>query len=1611
MSQTPTPVCAQFAQFYTSEIQNTTLLFYDVTPPSYDGDSWNCDVIWPGRWSDAWNARRFFIGSGYKGKNPARNKGKSESCSLVGNPVNSATGNKYQVEKDITGDLQNSFQLIRHYNSRSNQQGVFGNKWTTIYDQKIIRTTYTTADTNFISPVATLYREDGNIYTFEDKSGIWEHTTSEYVGKLEELADGWQFTTPDNKVEHYDSTGRLTQISEPNGFTQTMVYDGRTGKLIQVVDSLNQSLTFGYDDQNRINAVTDSANRLFTYTYDVNNNLTSVIKPDTTVKTYHYEDINYPNALTGITDERGLRYANWEYNISNQVTASYHAGNASRVDLNYNIDGTTTVTNSKAVSSTYAFENKLGVMYLSSIAGPGCSSCGNGNTSYEYDPSNSNLLAKTVNNQRTEYGDYTSKGEPGFKIEAAGTPEARTIRYSYDPRFTNKVSQIIEPSVHSPASRITTFEYDTFGNPTRYQIDGFRPDGSPVSRSYQLQYNGPVNQLSQIDGPRTDVNDVTNLFYYPNDPAQGFNRGRLQRVEGPNGLILRDNIQYTATGKVQSETGINGLFTTNTYYPGNDRLETRTQGDYGQLRTTHWSYLPTGEVEAVTLGAGTPEEMILHLTYDDARRLRRITDRLGNYIEFELDTEGNQLSEKVFDNMGFLKKTLNQTFDVYNRLHSTSQANENNGYDFAPDGTLNVHIDGNNVVTEFGYDALKRLTTTNQDPGGSDPSTINTLTQYGYNVHDKLTSVTDPKGSRTDYLYDDLGNMLVQISPDTDVTTFTHDEAGNIKTRTDAKGQVLHYMYDEFNRLLSIDAPGTEEDINLIYDVCPYGLGRLCHAHIGTTSIDYFYNAFGDVEKHQGTVYEYDSVGRIKTMIYASGIVLNYQYNPSGQIRKVTANIEGMDRILVDNVQYQPFGPVESMIYGNGKDMLSQYDTAYRSTQLNTPGVLQLNYPAYDGNGNILAQDELISSNFTNYAYDSLDRLIASNDSLFVQAFSYDKNGNRIQLFDNSILTNYEYSPAGNQLQQAGSVAIVTDPNGNIESDGTNNYTYSSYNLLNTVNGNVSYRYNALGQRISKTVDGVETQYIYDLNGKLISERDASGQITKDYFYLGSQPIAVYSHSQTVAEPVDLVIDNPEASYIGNWRASSKYPGFIGSNYHFIDPGVGTGPVPLFVVDNGDPGTSVVGTWLYSSRYAGYKGSDYAYNAAGTGQNVYTWPIGVDTPGEYRVYANWTSSATRATDASYTITHVNGVDTVTVNQQTNSGSWQLLGSFMLDANSQVSLSDAANGSMVADAIMVAGLTDQINAATWVLPVAAGNYQIYANWSADAGRANDAPYTINHAGGSTPIVVNQRINGASWQLLGEFALGESSSIQLTQSLSGYSVADGIRIVGESQAAGAGELHYIHTDHLGTPRAVTNDTGTVIWRWQSDPFGHAAANDDPDGDGNTNEMNLRFAGQYYDAESGLHYNYFRYYDPKTGRYITSDPIGLMGGLNTYSYVNANPINGIDPWGLFKVCRRPLSFMGNYMSSGSTGTNLGLFHEHGFYEDGSGDNVGFGPDGVLPDNNNSSNYECSNQSYDDSTMRQAELNISANWPGDSYNFITNNCQDYIDALLDEYNRLLTR
>jgi len=106
-----------------------------------------------------------------------------------------------------------------------------------------------------------------------------------------------------------------------------------------------------------------------------------------------------------------------------------------------------------------------------------------------------------------------------------------------------------------------------------------------------------------------------------------------------------------------------------------------------------------------------------------------------------------------------------------------------------------------------------------------------------------------------------------------------------------------------------------------------------------------------------------------------------------------------------------------------------------------------------------------------------------------------------------------------------------------------------------------------------------------------------------------------------------------------------------------------------------------------------------------------------------------------------------------------------------------------------------------------------------------------------------------------------------------------------------------MYYFINDHLDTPRKLIDESGHIVWKAAYLPFGKAQIVTE------TVTNNFRFPGQYFDTETGLHYNYHRYYDPKLGRYLRADPMGLDGGINLYAYVQNDPVNYYDIEGLHK------------------------------------------------------------------------------------------------------------
>ena len=243
-----------------------------------------------------------------------------------------------------------------------------------------------------------------------------------------------------------------------------------------------------------------------------------------------------------------------------------------------------------------------------------------------------------------------------------------------------------------------------------------------------------------------------------------------------------------------------------------------------------------------------------------------------------------------------------------------------------------------------------------------------------------------------------------------------------------------------------------------------------------------------------------------------------------------------------------------------------------------------------------------------------------------------------------------------------------------------------------------------------------------------------------------------------------------------------------------------------------------------------------------------------------------------------------------------------------------------------------------------------------------------------------------------------------------------------------------VNYFHCDQIGVPREMTDSQGKLIWKGRCDAWGQLIHDSNRHAQRSTHQP-FRLQNQYFDQETGLHYNFLRYYEPALGRFITQDPIGLMGGMNVYQFAS-NVQTWIDPLGLAVVCTRPLSMLTDLPKVGDfkfetlmgTDIDLALNHTHIFYGDGSNlenaDNIGYGNHGIFKETDPKviKKYKCDTSNiYDDSIMRRAVGNISLRKDGlfskglqydkDNYGIFLNNCQDFKTESVKEYYRIINK
>ncbi len=971
--------------------------------------------------------------------------------------------------------------------------------------------------------------DDGNSLTQVSSTGrgeVWNFTSGVWVGDqdspllLTQNASSYTLIKPTGDVEIYDLTGRILTEEDQAGMSLTYTYDFG-GFLRQITSNLVDSLLFDYAKtygSYNLSSVTNSDGSIYQYEYDVNNNLNVIIFPDTTLddntrRIYHYENTNFPHHLTGITDENGNRYANFGYDVKGRGIFTEYAQTTNNVcqqrfDLNYQ------VATGVMVVDAIGTEELWGAQYILGEHKNTYRTVQTDNKGIHLNyAANGNATSYIDSEGRTTRYTYNAFNQRLSMTEAFGTTEERTTRYEYLSNDVDLITKIISPSIYADANRETTFTYDTNFNITSILIEGFDAAGNTVSRQRGFIYDSNGN-VTLVDGPRTDFNDLIVSTYY--DCDTGSECGRLQCIEDAAGNVVTYD-DYYAAGRLLQSTNSNGVISRYTYHPRGWMLSMVQTPPEGATRTTSFEYDNIGQLTKTIFPDGT----VINYSYDAAHDLRMVTDNIGNKIEYTYDAKGNRTNIQYFDPDNSLAKSIQISYDIRNNISVIDRAGSMTQLVNDAVGNVLATTDPNQVLRkQQQYDALDRLINT--------IDALNNTTQYGYDVADNLTRVISPNQSETTYEYDDLGNRTREVSVDRGEINYQHDPAGNIISMLDARGVEVNISYDALSRPIFFDYVGTEEDLINTYDTlagdsdyCGFGRGRLCQQQDNGGVKKYRYDAFGNVIELTHTVYgqdyiwryEYDKADRVIQKTYPVGREVNYTRDVIGRITDATTIVDGQLTSIMSNRQYRSDGLWFDHVLGNGIVDTRPYDQQVRLQQQLT-GTTDLRVFTYDNNGNILnITDNKGTRSFT---YDVLDRLQVQTLGISQWLYQYDGNGNRLQKTEpESFQEQYIYTAHTNRLSSINNSNIARDAAGNTLSDqgGARIFQYNEMGHLETVTANnneiARYEYDKDGLRIKKITPDKTTIYLYNFEGKLLTESRITGVIEREYFYADNELLAM----------------------------------------------------------------------------------------------------------------------------------------------------------------------------------------------------------------------------------------------------------------------------------------------------------------------------------------------------------------------------------------------------------------------------------------------------------------------------------------------------------------------
>jgi RHS repeat-associated protein len=1033
------------------------------------------------------------------------------NCS-AGDPVSLATGNLFEQVNDFSTVGVNPLSFTRYYNSLGNtnsRASALGVKWRSTYDRflRIVSTS-----TNGTPTAVVAERADGQELIFVANGTNWTTDTDVDV-KLVRTAASWNLIDTDDTVEIYASgnsdTGVLTSVKTRDGYTQWLLYN--SNHLLSVSDSFDRTLQFNYQGD-RLHTVTTPGGLVLTYGYDASDRLSSATYSTTpqTSQSYLYENNIFPFALTGLIDENSHRFTTWTFDSTGRATSSQHAGGADLTTIAYNdTDGSRTVTNALGGVTVYKFQTLQKVPKVYEIDRLATATVPAAKRTFSYDNNGYLSFASDWNTNRASIVNDVH-GQAVSITEAAFSPLSRQTSLTYHTNFHLPV-QIVAPR------KTTVFAYDGNGNPlTRTETDtstGTVPYSTAGrTRTWTNSFDGFGHVLT-VTGPRTDVIATASFTYDASN-----NLSSVTDALGHTTQITN----YNGRGLPLTLIDANGV--TNSFaYDARGRLLSwvvlASSGNASNL----FGYDLAGELASITL----PDGSFFHYQYDAAHRLQSVSNLFGDSIHYQLDADGNITNETRRTLGIIIEKKQNRVFDKLGRmLQQIGAASQTMTFGYDANGNRTATTDGLTNSTTQAFDALNRLITV------IDP--LQNTTRYGYDAQDNLTSVTDPRLLVTSYVYDGFGRVIQESSPDKGITICHLDEAGNRTNQIDARGVIIQRTFDKLNRVTAENFPASPgENITYSYDATNggnFGIGRLTGYTDESGNTTLAYNERGDVVSTTRTIggtayttgYDYDLADNVTSITYPSGHVIAYIRDAMGRISRVNYGASSNAPALAGSFAYLPFGPARNFTFGNGLARILNYDLDYRLTDITTMGstVIQQLHLGYNAANNITSiADHLTSAFSQTFLYDPLYRLTNATGIYGNVAYSYDADGNRLTRTAANLTESYSYPATNNRLQSVtapGTTRVFGyTETGDTATDSRGaglTFSYGNRNRYNalTIGGDViaTYKYNALGERVSKAVIGATTHYHYDQEWHLLAESQSNGSLIREYVWLDDMPLA-----------------------------------------------------------------------------------------------------------------------------------------------------------------------------------------------------------------------------------------------------------------------------------------------------------------------------------------------------------------------------------------------------------------------------------------------------------------------------------------------------------------------